>query len=1073
MADQRPKTGGIETVFPARAKTYVDTLEALRNQSLGIPMAPDMSRVRTRRGELAEYLGTPDYAARDKEATDLAKLQFYLAMAQRGFAGMGAAPQRGESSLAALGRTVASPLAQDMSTIAGQLMPQRAAIKAAREQEERQLKLAAFQQIQTEDAAYRDLAEKLMPDPAKDTLLSNLVQNVNVPLTYKKNGETITEYVPANVNVSRNKQNTFRQITLLGEVTTPKGETFPAGFLVPSFSKITEDGETRKQGTRGHARRLDAKDKPTGPIFPVNYDYKDGKYAFWGIGTKDTTPVIVEGAGKNAVLVSETTGEPFAPAAGTEPAFSGNFVLTDDSGKGIKDDKGVLIQLRQRGAGLVTPDGQPYIRKPNEIAEPLTSYIARVRKPPEDDAQQWENIKFVSKMTPTGLAFTNPTNPMQVRQEKVADQPIDIRTLKPYQLQPGEILATYEQLSDTQKGVVSKTSDAYKDNLVVWNTKTNKAVVDSEGRRVQVRLKGNKPYQIGFETPYRQPKDTKLVSLSKLDAQGPGPTPEDQKRADRLALLFNRMNEIQVSKVGGKFSAYNKNSAFYFDQSAYINGDFPFKYVPPGTDPADRTKDVIITNKKIQKLIKNKMDSLAQTSLKKDFGEAKVEVQSERVAKAVRSILSLPASTVFGAGAIANIGTDGSGNTVGYVPTPAAVSRGVVNDNVKTAFATMREKPDANARETFAPLPVPDNEADLNKTWGRIRTASEHFPDAFESAGQPGTDSFDEARVQERSDIEDAVRTARLLIRADSQDHRAVIQDGAIKLSDARKKAQDSRDAYSTDVGHLLDFRKALLDFKNAAAESNVEGFFTGTFAATAAQLGFAKFIAGEGAEAWSRLTQASNRLAHGFSRRVGREFGDQRISNWDAASYQKLLANIKKGKNYNKYLVSDGLKQINTDLGRFMQMGGKAYYSKNLLNEVAEAGVDFSDLKTQLGWHGHGYYGENRYQSTRQKMPSLSPAARNAIRGKGELKATLYGGKYTVPVGVSYMTDNLPRFTMGREKTATSPEIKATKIKRMGPREFEVYMKNYAEAAGVSPEEMRKRIVRGIQSYSMWRDTQ
>ena len=1012
-----------------------------------------------------DFLGTTDYDAQLKESQDLAKLQIALAMAQRGFAGMSAQPQRGESPIGTLGRTLLSPLAGDVAPIAGRLMQQRQATKAAREQEERQLKLAAFQQIQTEDAAYRDLAKELMPDPSTDKGTSSLEKNVF--FNYKD------QEVLGNVHVYRNKRGDQQVIRTVGKHTYEDAEgekkVIPAGALVTGFRKPLSDGKDKNYFTRGYAKQLGPDKKPRGPVFPISGQHKDGKFTY--TGPTEVGDIILTGNNRNAVLVN-ATGEPFAPAAGTEPKFSGNFVLTDDSGEGIKRD-GKLVQLRQKGAGLVTPDGKPYIRKPNQIAEPLTSYIARVRKPPEDDAQQWEGIKFVSKMTPTGLAFTNPAKPMQVRQEKVADQPIDIRTLKPYQLQPGEILATYEQLSDTQKGVVSKTSDAYKDNLVVWNTKTNKAVVDSEGRRVQVRLKGNKPYQIGFETPYKQPKDTKLVSLSKLDAQGPGPTPEDQKRADRLALLFNRMNEIQVSKVGGKFSAYNKNSAFYFDQSAYINGDFPFKYVPPGTDPADRTKDVIITNKKIQKLIKNKMDSLAQTSLKKDFGEAKVEVQSERVAKAVRSILSLPASTVFGAGAIADIGTDGSGNTVGYVPTPAAVSRGVVNDNVKTAFATMREKPDANARETFAPLPVPDNEADLNKTWGRIRTASEHFPDAFESAGQPGTDSFDEARVQERSDIETAVRTARLLIRADSQDHRAVIQDGAIKLSDARKKAQDSRDAYSTDVGHLLDFRKALLDFKNAAAESNVEGFFTGTFAGTAAQLGFAKFIAGEGAEAWSRLSQASNRLAHGFSRRVGREFGDQRISNWDAASYQKLLANIKKGKNYNKYLVSDGLKQINTDLGRFMQMGGKAYYSKNLLNEVAEAGVDFSDLKTQLGWHGHGYYGENRYQSTRQKMPSLSPAARNAIRGKGELKATLYGDKYTVPVGVSYMTDDLPRFTTGREKTATSPEIKATKIKRMGPREFEVYMKNYAEAAGVSPEEMRKRIVRGIQSYSMWRDTQ
>ena len=100
-----------------------------------------------------DFLGTSDYTSRLKESEDLAKMQLGLALAQRGFAAMGAQPQRGESPIGTLGRTLAAPLAGDLSTVAGRLMQQRQAAKLAEEQEERQLKLSALQDVRASQQA--------------------------------------------------------------------------------------------------------------------------------------------------------------------------------------------------------------------------------------------------------------------------------------------------------------------------------------------------------------------------------------------------------------------------------------------------------------------------------------------------------------------------------------------------------------------------------------------------------------------------------------------------------------------------------------------------------------------------------------------------------------------------------------------------------------------------------------------------------------------------------------------------------------------------------------------------------
>ena len=103
-------------------------------------------------------LAPSDYAKQLKESEDLAKLQLGLALAQRGFAAMGAQPRRGESPIGVLGRTLAAPLAGDLSTVAGRLMQQRQAARLAEKADEARLSQAALTMTQ-DQLKRRDVAD--------------------------------------------------------------------------------------------------------------------------------------------------------------------------------------------------------------------------------------------------------------------------------------------------------------------------------------------------------------------------------------------------------------------------------------------------------------------------------------------------------------------------------------------------------------------------------------------------------------------------------------------------------------------------------------------------------------------------------------------------------------------------------------------------------------------------------------------------------------------------------------------------------------------------------------------------
>ena len=142
---------------------------------------PTAGELEAERSGLASFLGTPDYTKQLTDAQDLGRLQLALAMAQRGFAAAGAAPKRGESPLGTLSRELFSPLAGDAGTVAAQVMKQKQALNAAQRQEDRQLKLAALQNVQKrreqayadEAAATQQARQFILMSQKKDAEVSN------------------------------------------------------------------------------------------------------------------------------------------------------------------------------------------------------------------------------------------------------------------------------------------------------------------------------------------------------------------------------------------------------------------------------------------------------------------------------------------------------------------------------------------------------------------------------------------------------------------------------------------------------------------------------------------------------------------------------------------------------------------------------------------------------------------------------------------------------------------------------------------------------------------------------------
>jgi hypothetical protein len=348
-----PKPFGITSLL-GQVKPVMRSLKAA-----GIGSPVDLTGLDKRAASLRSFLGSTDYSAQNKEATDFAKLQFALSLMGRGFAAMGATPKRGESALGTLGRTLVAPIAGDVSTIAGPLMKQRAATRLAEQQEERQLKLAALNQAQDEKKAREGYAMGFLAKAAGNLGTNDFTLNKveNVSATMDIGGKRVT--IPAiNLSVQVDKKNPKNQtIVTIGQTTLPDGTVVPAGHKVLGYKKRPKAPDTTVK--RG--------------LFGQVYDPKSGTFRTLNMVTRMQD--IIKGA------------------PGESSTLKDRYFLQGPGGKMVPVNG--FVENRP-SHGPFTPSGSLYVVDPKKIAQAFGV--------PEDSVKMGDIIKTFRRpaITKTG-----------------------------------------------------------------------------------------------------------------------------------------------------------------------------------------------------------------------------------------------------------------------------------------------------------------------------------------------------------------------------------------------------------------------------------------------------------------------------------------------------------------------------------------------------------------------------------------------------------------------------------------------------------------------------------------------
>ena len=281
----------------SRAAQFGNIYKSLAETPQAYGFKADMDAVRGRDAELKAYLGTTDYTAQNKEATNLAQLQLAMSLMSRGFGAMGAAPQPGEGALGALGRTLIAPVAADASAIAGPLMKQRAATRAAEQQEDRQRKLAAYTGEESSAKERRALALDLL---GKKPTASGLNEAVRYVLKQGENEKW--DFVPqkggtgrAQVRLQKGSGAPFDIQSLAlrpladGEiavsaadlenygVSLKPADAVAAGLSAGDYNLVNRDGSIYRVGDQTPIVRAISKGKDMGKWLVLGGDMGEGK----------------------------------------------------------------------------------------------------------------------------------------------------------------------------------------------------------------------------------------------------------------------------------------------------------------------------------------------------------------------------------------------------------------------------------------------------------------------------------------------------------------------------------------------------------------------------------------------------------------------------------------------------------------------------------------------------------------------------------------------------------------------------------------------------------------------------
>jgi hypothetical protein len=320
------------------------TMDALKAENIGSPVS--LEGLDDRAAALRAYLGPTDYSKQLQQAQDAAKLQAALSLASRGFASMGATPKKGESPFATIGRELLAPVGADLIPVSTDLMKRKAAIDAAKQTEDRQVKLAALTQAQAEKKSQESLALSLIETMTKSLGTTNLSSTIkdNQQFSATVGDKVLTAVGP--VLVVKSKDGKQQQIRTLGDSKTLSGKVIPAGTLVESVGKAPEKATVRPE-----------------PVF--GQVYKDGKFVdvtnvtvTSKVGADNITPIntyFIQTGTPGNVEMENITGNFFQNIGVHGKWTSGDDLYVADSEKvgnagiqGVRD--GDKIQMFVRSA---------------------------------------------------------------------------------------------------------------------------------------------------------------------------------------------------------------------------------------------------------------------------------------------------------------------------------------------------------------------------------------------------------------------------------------------------------------------------------------------------------------------------------------------------------------------------------------------------------------------------------------------------------------------------------------------------------------------------------------------------
>ena len=322
---------------------------------------PDISDITQEAADLRAYLGPTDYSQQLQQAQDAAKLQAALSLAARGFASMGATPKKGESPFATIGRELLAPVGADLIPVSTDLMKRKAAIDAAKQAEDRQVKLAAYTQAAARKKDQDTVALELWKTLGKST--DKLLAGHFVLYKTDDEGKPTTPVLDSDGSVTQGRQR--GKTSVFTNMRTQKG-------FSPGKRQMMVKASDHFKGVGGSKGKA------------ANVGYLQHRT------TKKVIHMTRQGPGQPGF--NSITGNPInnpgdwtylgsTPPKDSDSDITGNFVLVDKAGEGVRDGEGRLIQLRQQGQNWIKLGGAGSgtafsIPKDNE-AMPVSNYFAK------------------------------------------------------------------------------------------------------------------------------------------------------------------------------------------------------------------------------------------------------------------------------------------------------------------------------------------------------------------------------------------------------------------------------------------------------------------------------------------------------------------------------------------------------------------------------------------------------------------------------------------------------------------------------------------------------------------------